>query len=64
MLGVPEKGIRNPYSDKKKWRVFVQSSCTGNRHLDKDTMVLYEVYTYMIIWYIQLLVCMASVYPE
>ena len=43
MLGVPGRGIRNPYADKKKWRVFVQSSCTGNRHLDKDIMVLYEV---------------------
>ena len=43
MLGVPGRGIRNPYADKKQWRVFVQSTCTGNRHLDKDTMVLYEV---------------------
>jgi hypothetical protein len=46
MLGVPGKGIINPYADKKKWRVFVQSSGTGNRHLDKDTMVLYEVIYY------------------
>ena len=43
MLGVPGKGIRNPYADKEKWRVFVQSNCTGNRHLDKGTIVLYEV---------------------
>ena len=40
-IGAPGKGIRKP--NLGKYRVFVQSKCTGNRHLDKETSVLYEV---------------------
>lgn len=42
MVGMPGLGIRNQL-DKTEWKVFVQSKCTGNRHLDGNTQLLYQV---------------------
>ena len=46
MVGVPGDGIRNQLRGKNNWRVFIQSRCTGNRHLDRNTMLLYQVGVY------------------
>lgn len=41
MIGAPGVSIQKPSLE--EWRVFIQSLYFGARHLDRGTLVLYEV---------------------
>ena len=43
MIGAPGAGIPKPEKLLREWRVFIQSRHHGARHLDPNTLVLYEV---------------------
>ena len=45
MIGGPGAKVSKPENLQAEWRVFVQSTHHGIRHLDPDTLVLYEVRT-------------------